>query len=63
MARIRDLARWGCDSAWHKTADELVLPLYYACSIDALKLAGIIIEADSISAISEVEWIIQLAIK
>jgi hypothetical protein len=54
MARIRDPDRPDCDSDWHKTADKLVLPLYHACSIGALKLAGIIIEADGISTIDEV---------
>jgi len=53
MARIRNPNGWG-NPKWETAVDELAPPLYHACSINALRLTELILEADDVSIIDEV---------
>ncbi|KAH7350622.1 hypothetical protein BKA65DRAFT_242529 [Rhexocercosporidium sp. MPI-PUGE-AT-0058] len=54
MSRIRDPDDGRHEPRWKTTAETLGLPLYHACSIGALQLAGLVIAADKGSTIDEI---------
>ena len=54
MARIRNPDAWEQHPSWDTAANQLAPPLYHASSIDALRLAELVLETDNASVIDEI---------